>query len=439
MSTASTDPNPTATASPGAPAPAPAVALDEAQRRAALRRMKAFATGLLVAMTALFVVTRALEDGHSWISYIRAFAEAGMVGALADWFAVTALFKHPLGLPIPHTAIIKHRKDDIGRGLGTFVQGNFLSGEVLGERIAGFGVADRVGQWLADRQNAEQLASNAGDVVEAVTEVLQDEDVSATVQEMVDARLRAIPAAPLASRVLEAAVESGEHEVMLDSLLKGTSRAVERNRDVLRAQLGRESPWWVPDAVDDRVFAKLYSSVNTFLGEVAADPNHPIRRQMDERIVQLVDELRDSPEMAARGEELKAQLLDNPAVRQWSGRLWGDLKASLTSAAADPDSELRRRMVDGIVRLGETIQTDPELRAKIDGWVERTVAYLVEQYGHEVADLISSTVEKWDADDASHRIELQVGRDLQFIRINGTIVGGLAGLVIYTVGRGLFG
>jgi uncharacterized membrane-anchored protein YjiN (DUF445 family) len=401
--------------------------------------MKAFATGLLLAMTVLFLITRAIEDGHSGISYVRAFAEAGMVGALADWFAVTALFKHPLGLPIPHTAIIPTRKDDIGRGLGTFVQGNFLSGPVLGERLASIGVADKVGQWLADRHNAEQLAANAGDVVEAVTEVLSDEDVASAVQDMVDARLRAIPAAPLASRVLDAAVENGQHRVMLDSLLKGTSRAVEHNRDLLRIQLGNESPWWVPDAVDDRVFDKLYSSLNNFLGDVAADPDHAVRRQMDERIRLLVDELRDSPEMAARGEELKAQLLDNPAVRQWSGRLWGELKVSLVGAAADPESELRRRLVDGIVRLGDTIQTDPELRAKIDGWVERTVDYLVQQYGHEVADLISSTVEKWDADDASRRIELQVGRDLQFIRINGTVVGGLAGVVIYAVGHGLFG
>jgi uncharacterized membrane-anchored protein YjiN (DUF445 family) len=401
--------------------------------------MKAFATGLLLAMTVLFLITRAIEDGHSGISYVRAFAEAGMVGALADWFAVTALFKHPLGLPIPHTAIIPTRKDDIGRGLGTFVQGNFLSGPILGERLASIGVADKVGQWLADRHNAEQLAANAGDVVEAVTEVLSDEDVSSAVQDMVDARLRAIPAAPLASRVLDAAVENGQHRVMLDSLLKGTSRAVEHNRDLLRIQLGNESPWWVPDAVDDRVFDKLYSSLNNFLGDVAADPDHAVRRQMDERIRLLVDELRDSPEMAARGEELKAQLLDNPAVRQWSGRLWGELKVSLVGAAADPESELRRRLVDGIVRLGDTIQTDPELRAKIDGWVERTVDYLVQQYGHEVADLISSTVEKWDADDASRRIELQVGRDLQFIRINGTVVGGLAGVVIYAVGHNLFG
>ena len=239
--------------------------------------------------------------------------------------------------------------------------------------------------------------------------------------------------------MLDAAVENGQHRVMLDSLLKGTSRAVEQNRDLLRVQLGKESPWWVPDAVDDRVFDRLYASLNNFLGEVAADPDHAVRRQMDERIRLLVDELQHSPEMAVRGEELKAQLLDNPAIRQWSGRLWGELKSGLVGAAADPESELRGRVVDGIVRLGETIQTDPDLRAKIDGWVERTVDYLVHQYGHEVADLISSTVEKWDADDASRRIELQVGRDLQFIRINGTVVGGLAGVVIYAVGHNLFG
>ncbi|MCU1454568.1 MAG: hypothetical protein JWN46_2714 [Acidimicrobiales bacterium] len=428
----------TATPRPAPAAATPRSAQDEAERAAALARMKRFATGLLIAMTVVFVIARAFENRHPWVGYVRATAEAAMVGALADWFAVTALFKHPLGLPIPHTAIIPNRKDDIGRGLGTFVQGNFLSGPVLAEKIRSLQIADRIADHLTDPANAERLAATAGDAIRAVAEVLRDEDVAPAVEEMIDARLRALPAAPLAARMLEAAVEDGHHQVLLDTLLKGTARMVDKNRDLLRQRLDRESPWWVPDAVDDRIFTKLYDGMQRFLEDVASDPDHEVRGHIDERARALVEELRDSPEMAARGEEIKAQLLENPALRTWSASLWTDLKGAMVDASADPDSELRRRLADGIVRFGETLRADPELRAKIDRGIERAVIYLLEQYRDEVADLISGTVARWDAEDASRRIELQVGRDLQYIRINGTVVGGLAGLVIFTISRHLF-
>ncbi|MCU1352743.1 MAG: hypothetical protein JWM05_1952 [Acidimicrobiales bacterium] len=426
------------TDAPPATAPSPRSAADEAERAAALARMKRLATALLVFMTVVFAVAHAFEGAHPWLGYVRATAEAGMVGAIADWFAVTALFKHPLGLPIPHTAIIPNRKDDIGRGLGTFVQGNFLSGPVLAEKIRSLHVADKIADTLADPSNARRLSANAGDAIVAVTEVLRDEDVAPAVEAMIDARLRAMPAAPLAARVLEAAIEDGHHQIVLDSLLRGTARMVDKNRDLLRTRMDRESPWWVPDSVDDRIFTKLYDGVHKFLDDVADDPHHEVRAHIDERVRTLVDELRDSPEMAARGEELKEQLLHHPALREWSGSLWTDVKRSVVEGAADPDSELRHRLEEGIVRLGEALRHDPELRAKIDRWVERTVLYLLEQYRDEVADLISGTVARWDAEDASRRIELQVGRDLQFIRINGTVVGGLAGLVIYTLSRLVF-
>jgi uncharacterized membrane-anchored protein YjiN (DUF445 family) len=193
----------------------------------------------------------------------------------------------------------------------------------------------------------------------------------------------------------------------------------------------------VPDAVDDRVFAKLYDGITRFLDDVATDPQHEVRAHIDQRVRDLVDELRDSPEMAARGEELKEQLLHHPALREWSASLWTDVKVGVVEGAADPDSQLRHRLEAGIVRFGETLRDDPELRAKIDRWAERTVLYLLDQYRDEVADLISGTVARWDADDASRRIELQVGRDLQFIRINGTVVGALAGLGIHFLGGAL--
>ncbi len=400
--------------------------------------MKRLATGLLCAMTVVFLICRALESRHPWIGYLRATAEAAMVGALADWFAVTALFRHPLGIPIPHTAIIPTRKDDIGRGLGDFVQGNFLSGPVLAEKIRSVGVAGQIGAWLGEPDNAGRLAANAGDVVRAVTEVLSDEDVSDAIEHMVDARIRAVPAAPLAARLIDIAVDDGHYQELFESVLSGARRLLEVNRTLLRGRLEHESPWWVPEVIDDRVFAKIYNGVQRYLEEIAEDRNHEVRSQIDRRIRELAVQLRESPDLAARGESLKDQLLAHPAVRAWSASLWGDLKRSLIESSGDPTSELRRRLAEGIVRLGQSIKEDPELQAKIDGWVERTVIYLLDQYREEVAELISGTVARWDANDASRRIELQVGRDLQYIRINGTVVGGLAGLLIFTLSRVLF-
>lgn len=394
--------------------------------------MKALAAGLLVLAAVVFLVARRYP-GSTVAGYVEAGAEAAMVGALADWFAVTALFRRPLGLPIPHTAIIPERKDDIGKGLGTFVQGNFLSGPVIAEKVRSVGVASRIGRVLADPDNAAKLAANAGDAVQAAVDVLRDEDIAPAVEQMVTDRVAALPAAALAAKVLDAAIEDGHHHAVFDSLLHGTFRLIETNEGTIRDRVRQESPWWVPEVVDERVVAKISSSAQRFLSDVAADPDHPVRAQVDERVREMASRLRESPEMAARGEELKAQLMSHPALRSWTSTLWHDLKASIVSASADPNSELRSRLEEGIVRLGQHLQEDEELQAKLDAWTERTVLYVLDQYREEVADLIAGTVARWDADDASRRIELQVGRDLQWIRINGTVVGGLVGLTIHAL------
>jgi uncharacterized membrane-anchored protein YjiN (DUF445 family) len=417
---------------PDASAAPPPVAAD---RIAGLRRMKRLATSLLLAMTAVFVVARLLEDEAGWIGYVRATAEAGMVGALADWFAVTALFRHPLGIPIPHTAIIPTRKDDIGRGLGAFVQGNFLSADVIAEKVRSAGVACQVGEWLADPANAAKLGESAGDVVRAGSEFLRDDEIQDTIESFLWTRVRSIPAAPTAGRLLDVALDGGHHQQLLDTLLAATEKIMERNRLVLRAKVTSQSPWWVPESIDDRVFAKIYSGVQSLLRDVAGDPDHPLRADLDIRLRDLSNDLRNSPTMALRADELREELLAHPEAWEWSSSIWAELKASLIDAAADPSSELRQRLHAGIIRLGQTLQHDRALAAKVDGWVERAVVYLVDHYREEIANLISGTIERWDADDTSRRIEEQVGRDLQFIRINGTVVGALAGLGIHIFSR----
>ena len=403
-----------------------------------LRRMKLIATGFFGAAAVVFVVAKIFEDDGSWIGYVRAGSEAAMVGALADWFAVTALFRRPLGLPIPHTAIIPNRKNEIGRSLGEFVQGNFLTREVITERMAGVHVGERLGSWLSEPNNAERAAEAAADAMGGVLEVLDDRDVEEALGSAVERRLEQTEVAPLLGKAIDVAVDGNHHQRMLDGVMKGIGGFLEDNREMLRDRLDHESPWWVPDSIDDRVFAKIFGGVQRFLADVSSSPNHEVRTSINERVVALAAKLRNDPALIAKCEAMKLELLHHPDVQAWLQSLWGELKSSMLAASKDPESELRRRLVDGFTNAGVRLTTDREIQAKIDDWVERLVSYVVENYKHEVAGLISSTVERWDSADTSKRIELQVGRDLQFIRINGTVVGGLAGIVIHTVSELFF-
>ncbi len=404
-----------------------------------LRRMKMLATGLLVLAALVYLVARANEeDGPGWVGYVRAFAEAAMVGALADWFAVTALFRYPLGLPIPHTAIIPKRKDQIGRSLGEFVQGNFLTRDVLAERLHGVHAGRRLGQWLAEPEHAERAAGFAGDAMKGVVEVLDDRDVQTALGGMVERRLRQVDVAPLLAKAVDVSVEGGHHQRLLDAVLKGVAGFLDENRSTLRGRLQQESPWWVPEPIDDRIFKKIFDGVQHFLGDVAAAPDHEVRRSIEERIRSLAEQLRDDPVMIAKVTALRDELLSHPEVQAWFESLWGSVKSSMLDAVGDPTSELRVRVTAGLRTFGVRLAADPDLQAKIDDWLERTLAYVVDNYKGEVADLIATTVQRWDGNDTSRRIELQVGRDLQFIRINGTVVGGIAGLLIHTTGHALF-
>ncbi len=420
-----------------ASSPADIVGLDsfanDEERAADLKKMKLLATALFVLAAIVFVVAKILEDSRPWMGYVRATAEAAMVGALADWFAVTALFKHPLGLPIPHTAIIQKRKDQIGASLGGFVKDNFLTREVVTERLVDAELASRLGSWLAKPANARTIGSQSATVVKAATEVLQDEVLQSGLESLVVDRAKSIKVAPIAGQLLDSAMEGGHHQALLEGVLANLNAFMTENRETFRDRLIQESPWWVPESVDDKVFDRIYAGVRSFLTDLGNDQYHPVRKDLDVRTVQLAQDLRNSPELIAKGEEMKAQLLEHPDVKAWSATLWARIKQGLIEATDDPNSELRLRLEQALVEAGQNLEKDPELRAKIDGWITDSVGYVAEQFRGEVADLIATTVQSWDTAETADRMELQVGRDLQFIRINGTLVGGLAGLVIYTV------
>jgi uncharacterized membrane-anchored protein YjiN (DUF445 family) len=408
---------------------------DEELKREQLDRMKFRATGLLVAATLVYVVARFLEVRWPGFGYLRATAEASMVGGLADWFAVTALFRYPMGIRIPHTAIIPNRKERIGRSLGNFVQNNFLSPPVIRAKLQGAGVARKLADWLAEPEHGEIVGKHAAAVVSGVVSVLKDDEVQELIEDALVKRVRATQVAPLMGNVLTLVTAEGRHQQLLDAALRLVDRLVEENREGLRARIREELPWWVPSPIDEKVYQKIISGVEHTLAEVSTNPEHPLRGRFNEAMTEFIENLKTSPELIAKGEHLKEEILEHPAVRGYSESLWSDMKASVLRHAADPGSEFRRKIAGTVTRFADSMRQDPELMAKIDGWVESAVLYFVEQYRGEVADLIATTVAAWDPEDTTRKIELQIGRDLQFIRINGTLVGGLAGLVIYTISR----
>ncbi len=411
------------------------VVRDESERRAGLRRMKGRATGLLVLAAAVYVAARLLRDGNEWLGYVEAAAEGSMVGGLADWFAVTALFRHPLGIPIPHTALIPSRKDQLGRAIGEFVEENFLTGRIVIDRLRSVGLARRLAVWVSDERHAAAVARDASAALAGAARVLRDETVQGALEQSVIGWVRRIPLAPFAGNALRLATAQGRHTELVDAAIAGALRFLEEHREALRSRFGRESPWWVPETIDDRIFSKLYEGMRAFLHEVGDTPHHEFRDYLDQRLAALAERLRSDPELLLRGEEVKEQILAHRAVQRWIGSLWTDIKELLQRQASDPSSQLRQRIAEEVAAVGRRVAGDAELQGKIDRWIESVVGYLVEEHRNQAGDLIAATVARWNPQDASRRVELAVGRDLQFIRINGTVVGGLAGVAIYALGR----
>jgi uncharacterized membrane-anchored protein YjiN (DUF445 family) len=416
------------------------ITADDEVRRVRLVQMKRVATIMLVVVAFVFILARLYEARFPWLGYLRAFTEAAMVGGIADWFAVTALFRHPLGIPIPHTAIVPSRKDRIGTALGTFVQRNFLARDVVTGKLAAMKLGERGAQWLARPENSRRVARATANGLSGAARAMRDEDVQELVDHGIVSRLRRMQVAPLAAKTLELLTADGRHQSLLDDALRLAARFLDENEPMIRERIKQESPWWVPGAVENRLGDRIVNGVESTLVAVAADPAHPLRQRYDEAVGRFVANLRENPDMMARAEQIKLDLLDHPGVAEFSREVWRDVKSRLANYAerlahdADAEPDQLERWLAG---LGQTVLEDPVLAEKVNRWVVELVTYSVEQAREEVATLIATTVAAWDADATSRKIELQIGRDLQFIRINGTLVGGLVGLLLYVVGKTL--
>ncbi|MGP4045458.1 DUF445 domain-containing protein [Streptomyces sp. 2A115] len=415
-------------------------AADEEKFRG-VRRMKLTATGMLLLVAVVYVLAKwaGNSGAGAWTGYVAAAAEAGMVGALADWFAVTALFRRPMGLPIPHTAIIPTKKDQLGVSLGEFVGENFLSQEVVRQRLRTVGIGSRLGAWLALPEHADRVTAELATALRGALAVLRDSDVQAVVGEAINRRADAQEIAPGIGKMLEKVVADGGHRRVVDLIcVRAHDWLVLHNDQVLDAVQGG-APGWTPRYVDRKVGERVYKELLRFVTEMRDMPTHPARGALDRFLTDFASDLQSDTDTRARVEDLKREVLGRGEVQDLIASAWSAVRQMIVSAAEDERSELRLRVRASLLSLGARMSTEPKLQAKVDGWVEGAAVYVVTTYRDEITSLITDTVAGWDAEHTSKKIEAHIGRDLQFIRINGTVVGSLAGLVIYTLSRAVGG
>jgi len=406
---------------------------DDAVRQARLDAMKRRATGLLAAAAAVFGAASAFESRYPWLGYVRATAEASLVGGLADWFAVTALFRHPLGLPIPHTAIVATRKERIGRILGNFVQNHFLSREVITANLRAVQPAERAARWLSDPAHSRRIAQQVASGLAKTLEALPDDEVRELVRQVVNARLRATRVAPALGKTLALVLAGNRQQELMDVAVRLAAESILDNRELIRERVRAESPWWVPGVVDDKIYQRIIDAVERLLREMSADPAHPLRAAFDDAVRDFIDRLQHSPDVIAKAEAMKDEWLADPTVSDLSARLWEATRRAIVTYATGADGAAPGPLERGLSEFGTALLGNAGLLAEIDDLTIDLTATVVERYRQEIGDLIAQTVAGWDPEATSRRFELAVGRDLQFVRINGTLVGGLVGLAIYLV------
>ncbi len=412
---------------------------DEIKRRE-LRRMKAVATGFLVAAAIIYLFCRWQETrgAGAWVGYVRAASEAGMVGALADWFAVTALFRHPLRIPIPHTAIIKRRKDQLGANLSSFVGNNFLAPEVVSAKVESAQIPLRVGTWLAEPENAQRVAKETSTVLRGVVGILREDDIQQIIDHTIVKRIAEPEWGPPIGRVLTELLAENRHLPLVDMLAERAHQWALGSQETIDRVISRDSPSWSPKFVDLLLGEKIHRELVEFTWKVRSNPDHEVRLAVNKFLADYARDLQSDPVTIAKAEKVKAEIMGRDEITGLAAATWRTAKRMILDSVDDPNSTLRTKIAENVMAFGIRVREDAELRTKIDGWLLDAVRFVASNYADEITSVIRETVERWDAEEASRKIELAVGRDLQFIRINGTVVGSLAGLTIYTVSELLF-
>lgn len=395
-----------------------------------LRAMKLKAVSLLIAAAAIFITTFYLADA-TWVGYVRAASEAAMVGGIADWFAVTALFRYPLGIPIPHTAVLPRSKDAVAASLGRFISDTFLNPDQLTKRIAHLKPADRLAAYLSDPEHATAVAGVAAGLLHSLAEAVDDNSIQDNIQRLIVDHAIDADLGPALISFVEHAIDNGHHVTVIDAAITALQTSVRNARPTLRDRLREESPWWVPESVDDVVFGRLLTGLDRFLGEVKEQPDHPLRLELDTNIVKQLRAIEADGSLSETTSRLRDDLMEHPSLQAWITSLWDGAVATIGRVADEPTGDLRAMVSEPIAAAARRLGSDPELAARLDEWAVRLGAAVADNVGTELSHMIESTVLAWDANETARWVELGVGRDLQIIRINGTVVGGLVGLLIH--------
>lgn len=396
-----------------------------------LRRMKRIPLLLLFLMVLLFALT--LHRPESWAAWVHAFSEAGMVGALADWFAVVALFRHPMGIPIPHTAIIPNRKNELGDSMARFVADHFLDPRVVRAKLESVNLAAYTVAWLQTGKGRASVVDLATAVIRWALGALNEKRVRKFLSRLGRRQLANVSLAPFLGHTIDWLVRDGRHQQILTQALQYSIVVISENRDLIRERVQQESPWWMPGFIDDRILKQMLERIETKLFEMALDPEHPLRGQFSSWLSRFAHQLKTSPEHRKTGDEFKQQILENETLQDYLYGLWRELATRLEKDLDHQDSKTRASIGQWLDGVAGELQEDKEVQDWINLWLTDSVVAIVDRNRSQIASLISDTVQSWDGADTSKRVELAIGRDLQFIRINGTLVGGLVGLLIYAL------
>ena len=409
--------------------------MNDTEKKLQLRKYKLFATGLFVLMAVIFVVTTILEKSNPahWIGYIRAFSEAAMVGALADWFAVTALFNYPLGLKIPHTNLIENSKDRIGDNLGNFVVSNFLSPSNIRPYIQKLKISQFVGEWLSKERNQQNLVKEMSNIVLDILNKLDDSAVVNFIGNKAKEMSDDIKINHILGNGIEYVLDKNDHQRMITSLSKQIKDYVLQNQEIVKNRVKKESFFLIPKFVDDTIAEKITTGLSSFFEEVENDQNHSLRSEITQKLYDFSHEIQTEEKWTEEFRGIKNDFLKKEKINQYSKDIWESIKKSLSKELEDEDSALKKYLQKNLSELAENLKSDEKLQYKIDHWVRVTAYKYILRNTHQFGDLISSTVGNWQGKELSEKLELEVGKDLQFIRVNGTLVGGLVGLVIYTI------
>jgi uncharacterized membrane-anchored protein YjiN (DUF445 family) len=400
-----------------------------------LRRMKRIPLLLLLLMAVLFAFT--LNNPATWAAWLHAFAEAGMVGALADWFAVVALFRNPLGIPIPHTAIIPNRKNDIGESMSRFVADHFLEPDVVRKKLQNTNLAAFVVTWLQSGKGRRSVEELTTAVFRWALGALHEKRVRRFLSRLSSKQLANVSLAPLLGNTLEWLVRGERHQQILTQVLRYAIVLVHDNREAIRTKVKQESPWWLPGFVDDRILKKMLERIEHQLFEMALDQDHPLRGQFNQWTQNLAKDLKNNPEHRRLGDDFKQQLLANDELQDYLYGLWRELAKNIETDIEKPESVIMQTIGQWLDGVTEELDHDTDMQAWVNAWLVDAITLVVGRNSAQISSLISDTVKSWDGADTSRRVELAIGRDLQFIRINGTLVGGLVGLLIHAVKLGV--